>query len=287
MFVKTKERAGRTYFFLCIAERGRNNGSSWKATHSTRVDPMFTLAVTKTGAGTGAVSDNGNNLDNFRCGNTCSASLPTGTHVSIVADPDSGSVFAGWGQACSSSGLANECDLTMNANQNATATFDKGPNFFLSADASILTVARGGSVTTNITIIPEAGPAGSSFNSAIALSCSVTGPTPMPSCSFSVTTRHIREVTFGERRGFIRPTAVDCLGAEIVRTESVRLVPGITEVDESPKPLQNPRNRTGGKESIFAWCFCWVLSLPWPERSRDVAEGAAALDCKRKAITSQ
>lgn len=31
MFVKTKERAGRTYFFLCIAERGGNNGSSWKA----------------------------------------------------------------------------------------------------------------------------------------------------------------------------------------------------------------------------------------------------------------
>jgi hypothetical protein len=31
MFVKTKERAGRTYFFLCIAERGGNNGNGWKA----------------------------------------------------------------------------------------------------------------------------------------------------------------------------------------------------------------------------------------------------------------
>jgi uncharacterized repeat protein (TIGR01451 family) len=155
------------------------------ATHPTKVDPMFTLALTKGGAGTGTVSDNANNLGNFGCGNTCSASVPTGTHVSIVANPDSGSVFAGWGQACSSSGLANECDLTMTANQNATATFDKGPNFFLSADASALTVTRGGAVTTNITIIPEAGPAGSSFNSTIALSCAVTGPTPMPSCSLS------------------------------------------------------------------------------------------------------
>src|ERR1700741_4243911 len=31
MFVKTKERGGRTYFFLCIAERGGNSGSGWKA----------------------------------------------------------------------------------------------------------------------------------------------------------------------------------------------------------------------------------------------------------------
>lgn len=31
MFVKTKERAGRTQFFLCIPERGGNSGNSWKS----------------------------------------------------------------------------------------------------------------------------------------------------------------------------------------------------------------------------------------------------------------
>ena len=31
MFVKTKERGGRTYFYLCIAEGGGNGGRSWKA----------------------------------------------------------------------------------------------------------------------------------------------------------------------------------------------------------------------------------------------------------------
>jgi hypothetical protein len=30
MFVKTKERAGRTNFFLCIPERGGNSGHNWK-----------------------------------------------------------------------------------------------------------------------------------------------------------------------------------------------------------------------------------------------------------------
>jgi len=31
MFVKTKERAGRTQFFLCIPEEGGNSGNSWKS----------------------------------------------------------------------------------------------------------------------------------------------------------------------------------------------------------------------------------------------------------------
>jgi hypothetical protein len=31
MFVKTKQRAGRTAFYLCIAESGGNNGYSWKS----------------------------------------------------------------------------------------------------------------------------------------------------------------------------------------------------------------------------------------------------------------
>jgi len=30
MFVKTKERAGRTNFFICIPERGGNSGNNWK-----------------------------------------------------------------------------------------------------------------------------------------------------------------------------------------------------------------------------------------------------------------
>ena len=30
MFVKTKERSGRTIFFLCIPERGGNSGNNWK-----------------------------------------------------------------------------------------------------------------------------------------------------------------------------------------------------------------------------------------------------------------
>src|ERR1700746_1186908 len=96
-----------------------NNSSS----HSTRVDPMFTLTVTKSGAGTGSVTDSTGDLRNFNSGNVCSVSLPTGTQAYISTNPDAGSVFAGWGGACVSSGLDNQCLLTMNADQKATAGF--------------------------------------------------------------------------------------------------------------------------------------------------------------------
>jgi uncharacterized repeat protein (TIGR01451 family) len=146
------------------------------ATHSTHVDPMFTLKVTKSGAGTGTLAATGIN-----CGSTCTASFPTGTDVTLQAQPDAGSVFGGWGGPCSSNIISPACDLIMNADQTITATFDVGPNFFFSADATALSVRRGSFVTTNISILPE----GNSFDKAIALTCSIKGPAPMPGCSFS------------------------------------------------------------------------------------------------------
>lgn len=155
--------------------------------NSTRVDPMFTLTVTKSGAGTGSVTDSTGDLRNFNCGNVCSVSLPTGTQAYISTNPDAGSVFAGWGGACASWGLDNQCFLTMNADQNAIAGFDVGPNFFLSVDTISLTLSPGASVTTNISIAPEGGPNSNTFNNPVALSCSVAGPAPMPTCSLTST----------------------------------------------------------------------------------------------------
>jgi uncharacterized repeat protein (TIGR01451 family) len=158
-----------------------NNSSS----HSTRVDPMFTLTVTKSGTGTGSVTDSTGDLRNFNCGNVCSVSLPTGTQAYISTNPDAGSVFAGWGGACASSGLDNTCFLTMNADQKATAGFDVGPNFFLSVDTTSLALSPGTSVTTNISIAPEGGPNNNAFNNPVTLSCSVAGSAQLPTCSLS------------------------------------------------------------------------------------------------------
>jgi len=151
------------------------------ASHSTHVDPMFSLKVTKSGAGSGTVVGAAwNRANQINCGSNCNATLPTATPVNLQITPDAGSVFGGWGGACGA-GMAPGCALTMNADQSVTATFDKGPNFFLSADATTLTLKRGSSVTTNISILPE----GNSFDSTIALSCSFAGPAPTPTCTFS------------------------------------------------------------------------------------------------------
>jgi uncharacterized repeat protein (TIGR01451 family) len=59
------------------------NSANNSQSHSTRVDPMFKLTVTKSGAGTGTVvSGNGIN-----CGSVCTVSLPTGTQLNIQAIP--------------------------------------------------------------------------------------------------------------------------------------------------------------------------------------------------------
>ena len=156
------------------------------ASHTTHVDPMFTLKVTKSGAGSGIVRSNFGTIPNpINCGSTCAASEPTGTSVNLQVVPDAGSVFGGWGGACGPPpNIAPGCDLTMNQDQAATATFDVGPNFLLAADATSLSVRRGGSVSTTASIYPE----GNSFDTAITLTCAIDGPSPKPSCTLSPAT---------------------------------------------------------------------------------------------------
>lgn len=81
------------------------------------VNPLLALLVTKQGTGSGTVtSDDGS----ISCGVTCLANFNSGTTVTLTAAPASGSVFTGWGGACSGTQL---CSVTMNAAQTVSATF--------------------------------------------------------------------------------------------------------------------------------------------------------------------
>jgi hypothetical protein len=77
--------------------------------------PLFTLAVTRTGSGSGNVTGPAIN-----CGPDCSEALPSGTVVSLTAIPAVGAVFAGWGGACSGTGT---CNLALVSHTVVTATF--------------------------------------------------------------------------------------------------------------------------------------------------------------------
>ena len=108
---------------------------------STTVYATFTrqwsLSVSKTGGGTGTVSGNG-----IDCGANCSIILDQGTQVSLTATPAGGSVFTGWGGACTGIGA---CDTTMTTARSVTATFVPSTQQY----ALDLTVTGHGTVTSS------------------------------------------------------------------------------------------------------------------------------------------
>ena len=78
------------------------------------------LSVTKMGTGSGTVTTSPAGID---CGSQCSANFGAGTLVTLTASPAIGSVFEGWGGACS--GTAATCQTIMNAAQEVMATFEE------------------------------------------------------------------------------------------------------------------------------------------------------------------
>ncbi len=121
----------------------------------------YALAVTKTGSGTGTVTSN---LGGITCGATCSATLDYGTNVILTATASSGSVFAGWSGACSSTGA---CSVTMTAAQAVTATFNTAPTY-------TLTVTPAGTGTGTVTSNPSGISCGATCAAAFASGTSVT-----------------------------------------------------------------------------------------------------------------
>ena len=77
----------------------------------------FTLSVSKTGSGSGTVTSSPGSIS---CGSDCSETYEADTDVTLTAAAASGSVFTGWGGACSGTG---SCEVTMDAATSVTATF--------------------------------------------------------------------------------------------------------------------------------------------------------------------
>ncbi len=78
----------------------------------------FPLTVTKTGSGTGTVQcDTGSGPE------ACAAEYEGGTEVSLTQSASPGSIFTGWGGACSGTGA---CEVTMSAAKEVTANFALG-----------------------------------------------------------------------------------------------------------------------------------------------------------------
>ena len=118
---------------VIAAEDGRW-GTAWA-----EVSFPLTLTMIKAGTGAGTVTSNPAGIN---CGATCAAQFTSGTVVTLTADPDNGSTFAGWsGGGCSGTGI---CVVTMNANTTVTATFNVIPRM------TVIKAGTGaGTVTSN------------------------------------------------------------------------------------------------------------------------------------------
>jgi FG-GAP-like repeat/Divergent InlB B-repeat domain/FG-GAP repeat len=137
---------------------------------------VFRLAVTKAGAGTGTVSSTPPGIS---CGTACTSLFEAATQISLVASPAPGSTFASWTGACSGPD-ANACLVTLTSDLSVSATFNPLSDFSMTPASTSLSMKRGSLATDVLTFTAQGG-----FQGAISLSCSVSGPTPLPSCSVS------------------------------------------------------------------------------------------------------
>ncbi len=79
--------------------------------------PVYTVAVTRAGAGSGTITSDPAGI---ACGTTCKTDVPSGQKIKLTVKPDASSNFAGWSGACTGPGA---CEVTVSGPVAATATF--------------------------------------------------------------------------------------------------------------------------------------------------------------------
>lgn len=78
---------------------------------------IFSLDVGKLGTGSGTIASSAGGIN---CGSSCTVAFAPGATVNLTATPTGGSVFFGWGGACTGTGA---CTVVMGGNAVVTATF--------------------------------------------------------------------------------------------------------------------------------------------------------------------
>jgi hypothetical protein len=82
----------------------------------------YTLAVTKTGSGSGTVTSSPGGIN---CGSDCSENYLISTQVTLTAAPAAGSTFEGWSGCDSTNGTS--CVVTIDGNKTVTANYGNIP----------------------------------------------------------------------------------------------------------------------------------------------------------------
>jgi V8-like Glu-specific endopeptidase len=123
-------------------------------TVSATFEPVYVLSVSKIGnGGSGTVTSSPAGIS---CGADCSEPYLSGTSVTLTATPAAGSIFGGWGGACTGTGA---CVVSMTAARSVTASFNV-PTELTSFVLTKTEVAGCKSVTGKLTLNVPAPPGG-------------------------------------------------------------------------------------------------------------------------------
>jgi Divergent InlB B-repeat domain len=125
---------------------------------ATTASGYYTLSVTDAGSGSGTVTSS---VGGIVCkAGTCTASLASGSTVTLSAAPASANAFAGWSGACS--GSASTCTVLMAASESVTASFVPSSSTCVQSSSSTALasiISNGSGVLTTNTILNSTCPA--------------------------------------------------------------------------------------------------------------------------------
>ena len=160
-----------TYSIRITSNQNSSYTDTSDANFSLTSAPSYTLTVTKAGAGSGTVTG-----PDINCGTDCGGTYSQGTQITLIATAAAGSIFTGWGGACSGTG---DCSLAMNAAKSVSARFDPSPSFDFGLPPSSATVVAGQAADFAIVLNGQPG-----FNGDVLLSCT-SGVPPAAACTFN------------------------------------------------------------------------------------------------------
>jgi hypothetical protein len=116
--------------------------------------PVFTVTVTRTGAGSGTVTADSGDI---ACPSTCADDYPAGSTVTLSVAEDAGSLFIGWAGGCSGTG---SCILgPLSGNVSVTARFERRGSVRFTAPSFTVSEAAGSVQVVVERIGGSAGPA--------------------------------------------------------------------------------------------------------------------------------
>jgi hypothetical protein len=199
-----------------------------------------TLTVSNQGSGSGTITSSPSGIS---CGATCSHSFVSGTPVTLTAAPDTGSTFVGWSGDCSGTGAT--CQLPMEADHSATATFVQNP---------VLTVedSGSGSVTSDPTGIDCGSTCSQSFayGTVVTLTATASSGFEFAGWSGDCSGTSTCQVTMSQARSviaefgpFVGPPSAECRVPKVVGKKVVAAMTAIDNANCSVGTIRKKKSR--------------------------------------------